>query len=187
VRVRQQLPSATVLVAEMERVMGGDGSTAGSCWGAFVGELVRSNLRQWDLEDSTRDPGASDRVVAGAKREIDRLNADRHRLMQQIDAAIDATLEQPTDGPIATEGPGMVLDRLSVLVIRRARTVAASSQEPTYGERVPALDSQLALLSLAFDTYMQELRAGTRRFVPYQHFKLYGTRCQQQTEPRQDS
>jgi hypothetical protein len=164
-----------VLVAEMERIVRGDVNTDGSGWGTLIGELVKSNLRQWDLEDTTRDPVASDRVVAGAKRAIDRLNADRHRLMQQIDAAIESVLNQPIAAPMATESPGMVLDRLSVLVIRRARTIAASFEEANYAERVPALDSQLAALSLAFDTYMQELLAGTRRFLPYQHFKLYGS------------
>ena len=181
------------LVAEMERVVQVEGGTKrassealswngpgpnapgpnGPALAGLVGALVGSNLRQWDLEDTTRDPGASDSVVANAKREIDRLNIGRHHLVQEIDAAIDSTLDQPTTAPIATKSPGMVLDRLSVLVIRRARTVAASSHHPGYAERVPALESQLAALSLAFDSYMDELRAGTKRFIPYEHFKLY--------------
>ena len=98
-------------------------------------ELVDSNLRQWDLEDTTRDPGASDTRVANAKREIDRLNLARHRLVEEIDAAIDSALDQPATAPIATESPGMVLDRLSVLVIRRARTAAASSRDPRFADR----------------------------------------------------
>jgi Protein of unknown function (DUF4254) len=175
VKAGPSLPTAAWLVKEMEGAIRGDPDTNGSGWGTFVGELVRSNLRQWDLEDSTRDPLASDAVVAGAKREIDRLNAERHRLMQQIDEAIDSTLNRVAAAPLATESPGMVVDRLSVLVIRRVRTMAASSQQLTYAARVPLLDSQLASLSLAFDTYMQELRSGTRRFLPYRHLKLYGT------------
>jgi Protein of unknown function (DUF4254) len=142
-------------------------------WAGLVNDLVSSNLRQWDLEDTTRDPGASDSIVANAKRQIDKLNIGRHRLVQAIDAAIDSTVDQSTTAPIATESPGMVLDRLSVLVIRRARTAAAASHHPAYAERVPALDSQLAALSLAFDAYMDELRTGTKRFIPYAHHKLY--------------
>ena len=49
-------------------------------------------------------------------------------LVEEIDAAIDSILDQPATAPIATESPGMVLDRLSVLVIRRARTAAASGR-----------------------------------------------------------
>src|SRR5271169_6711732 len=77
----------------------------------LVGDLVGSNLQQWDLEDTTRDPGASDSVVANAKRAIDRLNIGRHRLVQEIDAAIDSSLDQTAAAPIATETPAMALDR----------------------------------------------------------------------------
>ncbi len=140
---------------------------------SLVGDLVGSNLQQWDLEDTTRDPDASDSVVANAKRVIDRLNIGRHRLVQDIDAAIDSSLNQTATAPIATETPAMALDRLSVLVIRRARTAAAASRDPAYAERVPAIEAQLGALSLAFDSYMDELRRGTKRFVPYEHLKLY--------------
>jgi hypothetical protein len=157
----------------MERAVRGDRVSGAPGWGALVMDLVDSNLRQWDLEDATRDPCASDAAVARAKREIDRLNIGRHRLVQEIDAAIDSALDQPPTATIATESPGMVLDRLSVLVIRRARTLAASSRDPMYAERIPALESRLAALSRAFDSYMEDLLAGTRRFVPYEHLKLY--------------
>ena len=136
--------------------------------------LVESNLRQWDLEDATRDPGASDAQVANAKREIDRLNVSRHRLVEQIDAAIDSVLDQSASALPATESPGMVLDRLSVLVIRRARTETASCRDPKLVDRVRALQAQVGALSAALDSYMDELRAGTRRFVRYQSLKLYG-------------
>lgn len=146
----------------------------GLAWARLVDDLVGSNLRQWDLEDATRVIGANDSVVAGAKREIDRLNVRRHRLVQEIDVALDAILDQPASAPVATESPGMVLDRLSVLVIRRARTATASARDPAFAERIPALDSQVADLSAAFDCYMDELSTGVRRFVRYESFKLYG-------------
>jgi hypothetical protein len=142
-------------------------------WSGLVRELVSSNLRQWDLEDTTRDPSASDFAVANAKREIDQLNIGRHHLVQEIDAAIDSSLGQSATAPIATESPGMVLDRLSVLVIRRARTAAASSHDAAYAERVPALEAQLAALSVAFDWYMDEISTGSKRYIPYEHLKLY--------------
>jgi Protein of unknown function (DUF4254) len=166
-------PLAAQVAAEMERVVLGAGGTGELPWAIIVRALTASNLKQWDLEDTTRDPGASDAIVAGAKRDIDRLNIGRHRLVQEIDGLIFLALDEPGSGPLATESPGMVLDRLSVLVIRRARTLAASSADPGYARRVPAIESQIGALSLAFDTYMDELRAGTRRFIPYEHFKLY--------------
>lgn len=166
--------SAAELVAEMERVVLGVPGSA-PAWAALVSDLARSNLRQWDLEDTSRDPGADDALVASAKREIDRLNTGRHHLVQEIDTAFASSLDHRATAaaPLATESPGMVLDRLSVLVIRRARTTAATSHEARYVDRVGAVGSQLAALSLAFDSYMAELRAGTRQFLPYQHLKLY--------------
>jgi hypothetical protein len=168
-------PVAAELVAEMERVVQGAPRRAHPAWVSRVVELVESNLQQWELEDLTRDPFASDEVVAGAKREIDRLNAGRHDLIERIDGSIDAGIHQQATAPLATESPGMVLDRLSVLVIRRARTALASGREPQYAERLPELEARLAALSLALDSYLDELRAGTRRFLPYEGFKLYGS------------
>jgi hypothetical protein len=168
------LPPAAEIVAEMERAMMGAANSGRPALVILIGDLVDSNLRQWDLEDVTRDPYASDAVVANAKRAIDRLNLGRHQIVEAVDAAIDSGLDQPATAPIATESPGMVLDRLSVLVIRRARTASASARDATYEHRVAALDAQLAALSIALDSYMEEVRAGTRRFLRYESLKLYG-------------
>jgi hypothetical protein len=168
------LPAASDIVADMEKAATGRQRTAETVLNTAIVDLVESNLRQWDLEDATRNPDASDAQVANAKREIDRLNVSRHRLVEQIDAAIDSVLDQPAIAPLATESPGMVLDRLSVLVIRRARTAVASRRDSKFADRVQALEAQVGALSSALDSYMDELRAGTRRFLRYQSLKLYG-------------
>jgi hypothetical protein len=164
----------------MERVVTGADTADGPAWaigklawGTLIVDLVESNLRQWDLEDKTRDADASDSVVAQAKREIDRLNGGRHHLVQEIDAAIDSILAQPATAPLATESPGMVLDRLSVLVIRRSRTASALRADPSLADRVLTLDSQVGALSDALDTYVDDLRTGRRRFLRYESLKLY--------------
>jgi hypothetical protein len=162
------------VVAIIEGAIGGKRPAGEPAWASRIRDLVDSNLRQWDLEDTTRDLRASDADVAKAKREIDRLNSGRHHLVEEIDAAIDSRLDQSVTAPIATESPGMVLDRLSVLVIRRARTGAAAAHDPGCAGRMAVLDAQLAALSTALDDYMHELRAGTRRFLRYQSLKLYG-------------
>jgi hypothetical protein len=168
------LPTAVELTEEMARAIRGAGASAAPAVGGLVAELARINARQWDLEDTTRDLGATDSAVAEAKRAIDRLNLNRHRVVQEIDAVIASQLDQSaTVAPLATESPGMVIDRLSVLVIRRARTAAASSRDGAYAERLPALDAQLGALALALDTYLDELRAGTRRFMGHEPLKLY--------------
>jgi ribosomal 50S subunit-associated protein YjgA (DUF615 family) len=173
VTVHPVLPPAADIVAEMEQAVTGQPRTAETALKTAIADLVESNLRQWDLEDATRDPGASDAQVANAKREIDRLNVSRHRLVEEIDVAIDSVLDQPATARLATESPGMVLDRLSVLVIRRIRTAVASRRDPKFAGRARALEAQVGALSAALDSYVDELGAGTRRFLRYQSLKLY--------------
>ena len=167
------LPGAAALVEEVRGTVGGGPPCAAPALGGLVAQLAAVNLRQWDLEDETRDAHAPDRVIATAKRAIDRLNLDRHRLVGAIDVAISALLDPRPSAVLATESPGMVIDRLSVLVIRRARTAALSGQDPSYAERLPALDAQVAALVTALDTYLAELRAGARRFAAHDPLKLY--------------
>lgn len=140
-------------------------------------DLHDSNRRQWDLEDVTRAEDASDSVVAGAKRAVDRLNLARHQLIQKIDAAVETDLDQSTTATLATETPGMVFDRLSVLVIRLVRTAEMADSDcvgaDEYRSRLPSLQRQLSTLSTALESLVQEVRAGTRRFLPYEPMKLY--------------
>jgi Protein of unknown function (DUF4254) len=116
-------------------------------------------------------------MVANAKREIDALNARRHHLVEAIDAAIDEALPQVPSATPSTESPGMVFDRLSVLVIRIYHTevvaVADRSGANQYMTRLPVLHDQLAMLEEALAALLEEIRAGTKRFVPYQSLKLY--------------
>ena len=120
---------------------------------------------------------SDDAAIASAKREIDRLNARRHELVEGIDAAIDAGLPQTPTAPPSTESPGMAFDRLSVLVLRIHHTEAAASAggEPAgLAARLPILRTQLAVLEEAIGALLDEVRAGTRRFLPHQSLKLYG-------------
>jgi hypothetical protein len=140
-------------------------------------ELLRSNLEQWELEDVTRRPRVDDATVARAKRSIDRLNLERHRLAERIDAAVDATLVQSATAAPATESPAMAFDRLSVLAIRMDRTARAANLSTDvgddFGRRTQLLRTQLDELAAAIDALLDDVRTGRRRFAPYEHLKLY--------------
>jgi hypothetical protein len=142
-------------------------------------ELLRSNLEQWELEDVTRLPRSDDATVGRAKRAIDRLNLERHRLAERVDAAIDATLVQSASATPSTESPAMAFDRLSVLAIRldrthRAARMAENGDGDDFGRRLVRLRGQLDTLAAAIDALLEDVRAGRRRFFPYEHLKLYG-------------
>jgi Protein of unknown function (DUF4254) len=140
-------------------------------------ELLLSNLEQWELEDVTRTPAADDAIIAQAKRSIDSLNLERHRLAERVDAAIDAALVQSATATPSTESPAMAFDRLSVLAIRLDRTQRAARMAGNgggdFGRRLLRLSGQLEGLAAAIDALLDDVRAGRRRFVPYEHLKLY--------------
>jgi hypothetical protein len=171
------VPSSSELVTTFDEALRGNRPVSPSALMSLLLDLLDSNLRQWCLEDVSRERDASDASVAAAKRSIDVLNLVRHRLVQDVDAAVVAAIPPVPTAPLATESPGMAFDRLTVLVIRLHRTEAAAASGSvdavTLAGRLPGLGRQLAALCSAIDTLLEELRAGRRRFVLYQHLKLY--------------
>jgi hypothetical protein len=173
-----ELPTSDEVVAEFRRALDDPERRSTRNLVGYLIDLLRSNLAQWNWEDEARDSGADDAAVAEAKRAIDQLNAARHHLVEEIDAAIDRTGGQSASAPLATESPGMAFDRLSVLVIRirHAERVAGegASDADLYASRLAVLYRQLADLQEAIDCLIADVREGTRRFVPYQSLKMYG-------------
>jgi hypothetical protein len=165
------MPTVAEVVAAFRRALEGPQEATDGLLGTLLG-LHANNLDQWKLEDVARDPAATDAVIATAKRGIDRLNLKRHHFVEQVDSAIDASIAQTDSAPPATESPGMVFDRLSVLVIRLHHTEVASGP---YGPRLPVLREQLASLETALERLLRDVREGERSFLPYRHLKLYGT------------
>ena len=171
------LPTGEV-VAELQRAVRDPARRSEPGVLGLLVDLLRSNLEQWNLESVSRGAGGDDAAVAHAKRAIDELNGRRHQLVEAIDAAFDRALEQTATAPLATESPGMAFDRLSVLVIRAHRTELAADEAPEvggYAARLPVLHQQLGDLEQAIDVLLGDVRAGRRRFVPYQSLKLYGS------------
>jgi Protein of unknown function (DUF4254) len=165
-----ELPTSDDVVAEFRRAVHDPEHRPTRRVEARLVDLLRSNLAQWNLEDEARGPGTDAAAVAAAKRAIDELNAGRHLIVEEIDAAIDRAVTQAASAPLATESPAMAFDRLSVLVIRIHHTERDADR---YVTRLPVLYRQLADLQQAIDGLIDDVRDGTRRFVPYQSLKLY--------------
>lgn len=172
------LPTSDHVVAEFRRALHDPEHRSTRPLIGRLLDLLRSNLEQWTLEDEARAPGADDAAVAGTKRAIDQLNAGRHHIVEEIDAAIDRAVAQTSSAPLVTESPAMAFDRLSVLVIRIDHTERAAgegaSDADRYTARLSVLHRQLADLQQAVDGVIADVRDGTRRFVPYRSLKLYG-------------
>jgi Protein of unknown function (DUF4254) len=173
------LPSVTSVIAEFRRALGEPGDRPrGGVLGLLLG-LHHNNVMQWNREDTARRDDGEDSAVAAAKRDIDALNTKRHELVEAIDAALAAGIEQATAASPTTESPAMVFDRLSVLMIRISFTESVASSQRAdrdlYAARLPILHKQMAHLHEALDALFDDVRTGRKRFVPYQSLKLYGS------------
>ena len=170
------VPQVAEVVAEFRHALAGSAPDRSGVVGLLL-RLHENNALQWDREDASRGDDADDRAVAEAKRDIDALNRKRHDLVEAIDAALAAVIDQSPSAPPTTESPGMVFDRLSVLVIRIAFTDRAARTERVdrdeFAARLPALHEQLASLEAALEALFDDMQAGRKRFVPYRSFKLY--------------
>jgi hypothetical protein len=168
---------AAILVVLTRPAAALDDGGAGPVMGA-VSALHRGNREQWDREDDARRDGAGDGVVAAAKRDIDRMNGARHELIEAIDRAILDVIGPRPKAPLVTESPGMAIDRLSVLVIRLAATEgrarSGADDADLYRRRLPRLRIQVGAMEEAIGTLLEDLAAGTRRFLCYESLKLYG-------------
>ena len=83
-----------------------------------------------------------------------------------------AAIEQNPSATPTTETPAMVFDRLSVLTIRVHFTEGAGDR---FAARLPVLRFQVALIQEALEGLFDDVRAGRKRFVPYESLKLYGS------------
>jgi hypothetical protein len=184
------LPAVTEVIAEFRRALREPAPPPrGEVLGLLLG-LHRNNVEQWNREDVARRDDADDGAVAAAKRDIDMLNTKRHELVEAVDTALATRIAQAPAAPPTTESPGMVFDRMSVLVIRISFTErAASSQRDDrdlYAARLPLLHQQLALLEEALEALYDDVQTGRKRFVPYQSLKLYGSAASRGAGIRRD-
>lgn len=147
---------------------------------ALVVDQHRANFDLWHEEDQARDPEATSEKIVENKRAIDRLNQRRNDLMERIDRMLLGEAgEQRVEAPLHSETPGMMIDRLSILELKRFHTeeeiarAAGDEHLRRNQERLAVLKEQRDDLRDALDTLWAEVVSGKRRFKLYHQMKMY--------------
>jgi hypothetical protein len=153
----------------------------GNSWDALVLEHHRANFDLWHEEDAARDPLASDHEITEHKHAIDRLNQRRNDLGEQIDLLLLSSIPpQDETAPLHSETPGMMIDRLSILALKRFHTEEEARRpgaEPAHHqrnrERLAILDAQRGDLGGCLDELWLDIQNERRRFKLYRQLKMY--------------
>ncbi len=151
---------------------------------AALESLHGANFELWHEEDNARAPRAGDAVIAQAKRNIDRINQRRNDQMEFCDVLLLQELaSQQRPNPLAemhSETPGMMLDRLSILTLKRYHTMeeierpnAPAGHAQRNRERLAILERQRSDLALCLDQLWAATLRGERRFALYRQLKMY--------------
>ncbi|HTV08529.1 MAG TPA: DUF4254 domain-containing protein [Candidatus Aquilonibacter sp.] len=170
------------LQAEATRVWHADAEMpAEGEFDALVVEQHRANYELWHEEDKARDPEVIGAEMVRIKRAIDTLNQRRNDLMEQIDEALLREAgEQRAEAPLHSETPGMMIDRLSILELKRFHTaeeIARQDRDEQHArrnrERLAVLNEQRDDLAEALDALWRDVMSGKRRFKLYRQMKMY--------------
>ena len=146
--------------------------------------LHRCNFDLWHWEDKARDAHAGDAGIAAAKRAIDRINQQRNDRIEQCDTLLLEELARQNlpnaQAELHSETPAMMLDRLSILSLKRYHTheeIERPNAPPGHRERnrqrLAILDSQRTDLAACLDRLAQRVLRGELRFQVYRQLKMY--------------
>lgn len=146
----------------------------------LIERLSIINTALWHEEDKARDRDASDAAIADTKRLIDRFNAKRAETVEVIDNKLVEAIELNESAPLNTETPGSVIDRLTILCLKRYHMSREAEREDSTEahrsgcrERLLQIEEQMGDLMHGYDFFIQEMEWGTRRFKLYRQFKMY--------------
>ena len=143
------------------------------------------NFLLWHEEDIARAPNEPDQVIAQVKHNIDGYNQRRNDLIEKIDEELitilaDEGAKLPNQGPLNSETPGSMIDRMSILALKVyhmqeqvERTDVDESHRQKSAEKTRVLQLQRDDLFNCLKTLLGEVKAGSRQFKIYRQFKMY--------------
>ncbi len=156
---------------------------AGNSLNALVERHHLGQFRQWHEEDVTRDPKLPYAEIARAKWRIDKLNQERHNLVEAMDQVIVNSLTQYSldeNVPHNSETPGSIIDRLSILALKEyhmreqvQRIGSDDSHRSLCAQKLAWITKQKAHLDRCLNELIYEVEKGIRTYSLNYQFKMY--------------
>ncbi len=151
---------------------------------ALIHQQHRTNFELWHLEDAARAPAIPDAELARVKRAIDTVNQRRNDLAESCDRLLLALLAPHRlphpEAELASESPGLMIDRLSILALKLHHTREEVQRPGAPGghaernrERLGMLVEQRADLENALERLWRRVLASERSFKVYRQLKMY--------------
>ena len=143
------------------------------------------NFLLWHEEDIARSPNEPDTRIAEVKRAIDGYNQQRNDWIERIDEFLltqlaESGVDTPADAPLNTETPGSAMDRLSIMSLRIYHMQEQLDREDIDADlaakvqgKLDRCHEQLADLSGALATLLDDVFAGRKRLKLYRQMKMY--------------
>lgn len=149
----------------------------------LIEENNQWNYKLWHEEDAARIENIDPSMIMMAKRNIDRYNQCRNNSIEQIDEWILhylSTKKISMGSRLHSETPGMMIDRLSIMALRRYHMLEESERQDATAlhremckERSLIIEEQIEDLSVCLAEVVRQLEDGELRFKVYRQLKMY--------------
>ena len=149
----------------------------------FIQENNHWNYQLWHEEDITRRPDIDPVEMVAAKRKIDYYNQQRNNAMEKIDKWVANLLkdkQHPYNHKMHSETPGMMIDRLSIMALKKYHMCEEGIRESATGKHrkkcsnmVMILNLQIGDLSKCLADVFTQLERGELQFRVYKQMKMY--------------
>lgn len=148
----------------------------------LISQIIKINKKLWELEDIARMKELGVENISSTKSEIDKNNQLRNDVIQKIDMFIE-TLLNNTDlhnmDKYFSETPGMIIDRLSIMFIRKSEInkivdlIIDRGLKSEYFVKESIVDDQIKQLGSFLDIYFKKVKNKNAYFEIQKAVKIY--------------
>ena len=177
-----------IIALQEQNVIEWHNSLLGSClespW-IFIEENNKWNFKLWHEEDIARVKDIEAERIVIAKRNIDSFNQRRNDAMEKIDewvlnSMLDFENLLSKELPLHSETPGMMIDRLSIMGLKKYhmneeanRLGTSEKHRELCADKVMLLNEQINDLAFCLHVVLEKIKNGQLKFKVYRQLKMY--------------